>query len=192
MNKKEVLTILLISFLISCIGRNKSEEKKAEDKLSESLVRKVINKKDIKNNFSVILNVLAKNNDNFQLFYTEDYMLSFNEEQSITAGFLGAENYQNIIFQLPENVFPDRYRIDVGSNKEQKSIKIKSLIFRYGDKEIFIPSDLLSKMMVPNKNIEYNSFDNTYNLIALNIDGTVLYDPYFTCSPELVRLLLEL
>lgn len=187
------LMVLLACFFMSCLGKRKAEEKKAEDKLVQQLVKKPTKKDDINNErFVLILNVLAKKDDSFQLFYTEDYMLSFNEKQRLTTRFKGSDNYQNIVFTLPKNVFPDRYRLDVGSNKEQKEIKIESLLFRYRDKEIFIPTELISKLLVPNKFIEYNQVEDTYNLLTLNIEENITYDPYFTCSPELVRLLLEL
>lgn len=185
--------VLLACFFMSCHGKRKAEEKKAENKLTEQLVRKLTNKSDENNGqFVVIVSVLAKKDDSFQLFYTEDYMLSFNEKQRLTTRFNGSNNYQSIVFTLPKKVFPDRYRLDVGSNREQKEIKIESLLFRHGDKEIFIPSPLISKLLVPNKFIEYNQVENTYNLLTQNEGQSTIYDPYFTCSPELVRLLLEL
>ncbi|MDP5158428.1 MAG: hypothetical protein NWQ07_07625 [Flaviramulus sp.] len=192
MKIKKRLVIFILGFLISCNSKNKSEEKQVEDKLLQSLVRKGVDNKDLKNTFLVILNVLANKNDNFQLFYTEDYMLSFNEDQSIIKLISGANDYQNIVFTLPSNVLPDRLRIDVGSNRNQKVIKIKSLLFRYNDKEVFIPSELISKLLVPNEFVNYRLGEDTYNLLTLNVEDKTIYDPAFTCSPELVRLLLAI
>ncbi|WP_345275414.1 hypothetical protein [Litoribaculum gwangyangense] len=175
------------------MGKRKTEEKIVEDKLAKQLVREITNRNNINfEHVTVILSFLAKKDDSFQLFYSEDYMLSFNEKDMITTGFKGSNNYQSIVFKLPKNVFPDRYRLDVGSNIEQKWIKIESLQFRYGNNEIFIPQQLISKLLVPNTFIEYNEFENVYNLLTLNVEKNDIYDPYFTCSPELVRLLLEL
>lgn len=192
MKIKKRLVIFILGFLISCNSKNKSEEKQVEDKLLQSLVRKGVDNKDLKNTFLVILNVLANKNDNFQLFYTEDYMLSFNEDQSIIKLISDANDYQNIVFTLPSNVLPDRLRIDVGSNRNQKVIKIKSLLFRYNDKEVFIPSELISKLLVPNEFVNYRLGEDTYNLLTLNVEDKTIYDPAFTCSPELVRLLLAI
>lgn len=192
MKIKKRLVIFILGFLISCNSKNKSEEKQVEDKLLQSLVRKGVDNKDLKNTFLVILNVLANKNDNFQLFYTEDYMLSFNEDQSIIKLISGANDYQNIVFTLPSNVLPDRLRIDVGSNRNQKVIKIKSLLFRYNDKEVFIPSELISKLLVPNEFVNYRLGEDTYNLLTLNVEDKTIYDPAFTCSPEFVRLLLAI
>lgn len=192
MKIKKRLVIFILGFLISCNCKNKSEEKQVEDKLLQSLVRKGVDNKDLKNTFLVILNVLANKNDNFQLFYTEDYMLSFNEDQSIIKLISGANDYQNIVFTLPSNVLPDRLRIDVGSNRNQKVIKIKSLLFRYNDKEVFIPSELISKLLVPNEFVNYRLGEDTYNLLTLNVEDKTIYDPAFTCSPEFVRLLLAI
>lgn len=178
--------------IASCNNAKKEEQQKKEKQLEESILRRVKDKKDFTDHFVVILDILAKQEDNFQLFYTEDYLLNFSVDQMLTKSFQGAENFQKVVFHLPKNVFPDRYRFDVGSNTNLKELKIKSLTIRYGKNEIVISQKLIKDYLMPNIYIEHDDASNIYYLKSVNSKGVLPYDPYFTCSPQFVRLLLDL
>lgn len=183
--------IILVLLLLSC---NNKKEQKPNDKqeLEESVLRHINNEANITDHFQVILKFKALENDNFQLFYTEDYILDYKEKESISKGFLGKNRYQEIIFDLPKGISPVKYRLDLGSNSEQGIINIESFTIRYEKNEIFIPEDLISIYLTPNIYIEYNPDQKKFELTSIQSDNIKTYDPYFTSSPELVRLLLDL
>jgi hypothetical protein len=188
MINRNKLILLVLSLFLSCI--NNEKEKKQE--LEKSISRKIKNKADITDHFQVILKFKALENDHFQLFYTQDYILNYTEDDSISKEFLGKDEYQDIIFDLPKEILPVKYRLDIGSNEKQSMINIESLTIRYKKNEIFIPENLIATYLVPNKCIEYNSTQNNFELTITQTDNIKIYDPYFTSSPELVRLLLDL
>ena len=188
MINRNKLILLVFSLFLSCINNEKGEKQELE----EGILRKIKNIAHITDHFQVILKFKALENDHFQLFYTQDYILNYTEEESISKGFLGKDEYQDIIFDLPKEILPVKYRLDLGSNDKQGIIIIESLTIRYEKNEIFIPENLITTYLVPNKCIEYNSTQNKFELTINQTDNIKIYDPYFTSSPELVRLLLDL
>ncbi|MFI0429477.1 OstA-like protein [Mariniflexile sp. HMF6888] len=154
--------------------------------LTEALLREIITKEDPKNYFQVIINAKVKKNDNFQLFYTNDISKNFSETQSLIKIVIGQEEFQNIEFQIPNKEYPTNLRIDVGSNKDQNQLKIDSILLRYGGYEIFIPEHLIQKYFKYNDYIDLNNY--TYNLHTINKN----YDPFFTCTEDLITLLKKL
>ena len=182
------ILILIQILLISC----NNSEKKIESNLEKSFFNKIQNKKNTKNHSEVIFSILVQERDVFQLFYIKDYFLEFSEEQSVFKSFLGRKGYQDVIFKLPKDILPVSYRFDIGNNKDLKKIKIKSITIRYNKNEIIIPENYLINYLTPNDNITYNESDNTFNLSSIEKNGNLVYDPYFTCSPQLVKLLFKL
>ena len=189
MIKTNHIIILALLGLLSCKNEKKEQEQINENKLSQSILKKIENSSEITDFFVLTLEVLAPESDTFQLFYTEDYMLNFSENQVITKAFRGSNNYQKIVFQLPKTVFPDRLRLDVGGNIAQKELKIKLLKISYKSHRIVIPDHLFLDYFVPNSNIEYDLNSSKYYLKAVSYEGQISFDPYFSCSPKLVRLL---
>ena len=183
------IIILALLVVLSCNNEKKEEEQKNENKLSQRILKKIENSSEITDFFVLTFEVQAPESDVFQLFYTEDYMLNFSENQVITTAFQGSSNYQEIIFQLPKAVFPDRLRLDVGGNIEQKELKIKSLTISYKSHRIVIPEHLIIEYLEPNGNIEYDLNSSKYYLKTTSYEGQVGFDPYFSCLPKLVRLL---
>ncbi|TWO33986.1 hypothetical protein E1J38_004205 [Seonamhaeicola sediminis] len=181
--------VLVVLSVYSC--NNKAAQLKLEKSLLKSL-KKSLSNEDIKNYYEVKINFLAEKDDNFQLFYTEDYLLSFSEKQSIRKDFKGKKEFQEIIFGLPENVFPDRFRIDLGSNKEQSFIKINTITFSYKHRAIVIPKHLISTLFVFNNQVSFNKNKKELHLTNGSIHSDKIYDPYLTCSPQLVRMLFDL
>lgn len=192
MKKTTYLICMLTVLFLACKNDKKEEKQKKEKELEKSVLRRINNEADFTDHFVVILEVLAEKGDSFQVFYTEDYLLNFSEDKMITTSFNGSENYQTLIFDLPKDIYPDRYRFDVGGNPDQKQLKIKSLTIKYGKREIFIPENLIPQYLEPNIYIDYNSANNTYLLNTLDSTEYLPYDPFFTCSPELVRMLMDL
>lgn len=110
--------LLFILTLSSC---------KKESKVDSTVDTKVLDKKI----FKVTLDVTLKRNDTLHLYYTEDNTLNFNEENSIWTSVAGKEAVQEVNFELPEDVFPTLFRIDLGVNKENEKIIFNGFKFDY-------------------------------------------------------------
>lgn len=165
------LTLFALLTFISC----KEEAKK--DETVEAPKEKIV---DLK----VICKVKVLNDDSYQLFFKEDLDVSlpFKEENSVWVEFKGSENVQDIVFELPENVFPNFFRIDTGVNPKNENVQILSMTIVYKDKSFEI---------LPAK---YNDFFFTTEFIKdLNpADGTFktvqkgdAFDPHFFSGDNL-------
>ncbi len=118
--KINFLFILLLLTVVSC---------KEKENNSDSNVEK---QEVAANAFKLTLNIIAKKKDNFCLLYTEDGSLNFND--GIWSQSKGSESEQAIEFALPKDVFPTQLRLDLGKNKEQEDLVIKSIKFEYQGK----------------------------------------------------------
>ena len=159
-----------------------------EMSITKPFLRHIPNNLSEVNHYQIIITILAKMDDNFQLFYTSDNSSNFSERNSVHKSFSGNNSYQDILFDLPAGVFPTNYRIDVGQNPLQNQITIKSLTVRFKKNEVYIPEHLISKYLTPNVYVEFNASLKNYNLKTVEKN----YDPYFVSSTDLLNALLVL
>ena len=69
----------------------------------------------------------------------------FVEEKSVWVEFTGSETNQKIVFNLPENVYPNQLRIDFGIDNRQTEIKLNSILIEYfGKSKIFNGLDVFN------------------------------------------------
>jgi hypothetical protein len=114
-----IASLVITAFFTSC----KEESSKGEIIVEEK-----------PQTFEVILNMVVKNDDNFQVFYTDDLVLQFDEKKSIWTTVEGSEVAQDILFSLPVDDLPSNFRIDLGNNKDQNPLILNSITFKYFDK----------------------------------------------------------
>jgi lipopolysaccharide export system protein LptA len=158
--------------------------------LKTPVFRKVLDPNDIKDYFQVILDVLVQKNDKFQLFYTLNPSEAISEKNSIWTNLKGSNEYQYVKFKFLEKLSPYNFRIDIGTNTKQDSIKIRSITFRYKNNEVFVPEHLIPKFLTPNEFIEKK--EGAFNLKVLKVNNTIKYDPFFNCSSELLKKIKKL
>jgi hypothetical protein len=87
----------------------------------------------VENFFKVKLKFIAKKDDNFCLFYSEDGTTNFNPE-AIWNDVKGQADIQTIEYNLPNDVYPTQLRLDFGMKKEQEDIVLKGVILEYNGK----------------------------------------------------------
>ena len=175
--------------LISCKEASKSENQQ-EDPYKD--LHKIDKKEDIQEVFKVTYKGIFPKNDELQLFYTENYKLSFYEDKSLVFNVNGSLEEQIISYTLPNNVYPDRFRFDMGTNLNQKKIQINEITLQFKNYRIVITKENLLDYLKPNDFIDYNSSNGRVKLISKKNEGQLLYDPYFTCTPKLIKLIFEL
>lgn len=124
MNIRFVLSVLVCSILFIACKQEKTEEKQ------ESAVIEEIS------NVRVVLEMVVKKDDDFQVFYSEAPGEGFTQEQSKIVNVKGSNSPQKIVFNLSDEVHPASFRLDFGGNKQQEPIEIKSFEFEYFGKKI--------------------------------------------------------
>lgn len=116
-------------------------------------------------------------NDNFQVFYSESK--DYNQKQSTRVDIIGENDYQKINFIIPiDNI--KNLRLDLGVNKNQKEISIKSIALKTESKTVTYKGTDLSAHFSANKFITNNK-----GILKLNEVANV-YDPYLI-STDLVK-----
>jgi hypothetical protein len=142
MKSKFFIACLVVTTLfISC-----KEEKVKEEVVLEEKVE----------TFEVILDMVVNNDDNFQVFYTDDLVPQFDDKKSIWTTVKGLETAQKIVFSLPQDDLPTNFRIDLGNNKDQKPMILKSITFKYFDKIKTLTSKEILTYFVVGEKVIFN------------------------------------
>jgi hypothetical protein len=174
-----ITTLVLLGIFTSC------KNEKSVDSLE--VVQPEVT---VDNSFKVTLGVVVKKDDDFSLFYTEDGSANFKGEP-IWQGVKGNEMVQQVVYTLPDGVFPTQLRMDFGMNKEQEDIILKSVVLEYkGNKREFIGVNLIDFFRADENKC---TFDPSTGLIkAKVVDGVrqfpSLYPHEANLKPEIEKL----
>jgi hypothetical protein len=178
--KNIFLTLLVFITFVSC----KEETKK--DETVEAPKEKAVGLK-------VILKAKVLNDDSFQLFFKEDLDINtpFKDENSIWVEFKGSENAQDIVFELPVDIYPMFLRLDTGLNPLNENQQFVSMTIDYKGKTLAIdPSTFNSTYFGGNEAIkDYDVATGTYKVVK-NANGD--FDPIFGTGETLKAALEEL
>lgn len=128
--------ISLLSLLVSVVFISCKNDKTVNQ--DEAAPVEVVEKID-PNSFKVIFNVIAKKDDKFHLYYTEDGTINFPEEKSIWVDVKGNEFEQPIVFNFPEDVIPTQLRIDFNTDQKEESIQVTNFKMTYFGKSFEAP-----------------------------------------------------
>lgn len=122
--------------------------------------------------FQVTLDVTAKKDDHFHIYFSEDGSINFTEENSVWSDVKGSESSQKVVFNLPKDVIPTQLRVDFGWTKDQGEIVINNFEMSYMGKTKTIPGADFFKYFRPN---EGNTIVNEQNhsVKSLPNDGKV-------------------
>jgi hypothetical protein len=152
MKAKNLAVVFLMALaVISC-----KDGKKTDDAIN------VAETPIVENGFKVAFDLIAKKDDNFHLYYTEDNTINFTEEKSLWLPFKGSDAEQEVKFVLPEDIIPTNFRVDFGYgvNKEQSDIVLKKFKMKYYDKTFEVKDSLIFYYFYPNK--DNTILDNTH------------------------------
>jgi len=175
---------VVIAFLLMAVVFNGCKDEKSVDSLD------VVKPEVVDNSFKVTLDVIVKKDDNFSLFYTEDGSIDFKGEPLWT-GVKGKDEAQQIVYTLPEDVFPTQLRLDFGLSKDQEDITLKGVTMEYkGNKRVISGPTLVDFFRADENKC---TFDASTGIIkALVKDGVrqypSLYPQEANLKPEIEKL----
>ena len=137
MKKIILITVVFLNF-ISCKNdtANNSSNQDSENKKTEDF-------------FSVVLDVVVKKDEAFQVYYTDQTSDKFNEEQSIWIETKGSESSQKITFNLPKDFYPTMVRLDFGLKDIQEDIQLNTIEFKHLDKSVLLKGEEIVKYFRP-------------------------------------------
>lgn len=171
---KYLICSLIIVFLISC-----KDKKEADQPLIENV-------------FTITINAKVSKDDTFQVFYNEsnDAQTPFEEKYSIFTAVKGSDQDQDIVFKLPEDVFPTQIRLDFGINKSQTEISISNFKINYKQKSFEAKGSNFFNYFTPDTVFVKVDKVNSKAIPFVNKDGG--YDPMFISKNELNQEILKL
>lgn len=176
MKSKNVISlVILFLVLISC-----------KEKLS------LLKEKDVI--FQVEIEIKIKNDDDLILYYKDGTNEWFMDEKAIWSSVKGSNNFQKVVFRIPQDVLPNDFRLDIGRNefKGQAPIEINKFIMLYDDNSFEITKENFSKFFRGN---QFISYDEELKKYILKKDEQGNYDPFFETKsdfyPELINLIKQ-
>ncbi len=176
MKTKFITILLLVTTLFSC--KNESNSEKNSSSVQPELTK----------NFKVSLNVLVKQDDNFQIYYTEKTSSDFNEEESVWVEVKGSENPQDVVFNIPEDVLPTMFRLDFGVNDKQEDIKLNSINIEYLGKSFKSEIPLIANYFRP---LDSTQVDVKNGLIKAILKDGKRVEPAIYPHEEILKMELE-
>jgi len=147
-NTKPLLCLALLT-LLSCSKNNKSET-------------------------VIEIDIIAKKDDVFQLFYSNNIFKNYLEKNSKIVDVHGKPNNQKISFLFSSDIEMNRIRLDFGQNKQQKSILINKIVIKKNGIAKVYHGNELNIMFDFNKNVIYDK--KSKQIFLIEVDNK--YDPY--------------
>lgn len=169
---------LLVLVLLSC-----KEEGATKENVLNTIKEEV--NQNYSDDFTITLKTKVDKRDSFQIFYKQKPSEFYNEIESVTTQVLPSSDFQNVEIKLPNDVYPNNIRIDLGSNRNQESIEIEYLTLNYEKKSYKIEGKDIPKYFILNEGIVRGTDSITYLLKTHKRETAEVYDPFLIGKPEL-------
>ena len=168
-------TLILFLLILTACGRGKKNATVIIDRTDRKI--------------KVVVNATVLENDVFEVYYYEHGQEAFHPLDFISTAVVGGSNPQDIVFELPELVYPERIRLDFGKNKNQKNIELNVLKLASNSKEYVFGTNEIINELKPSKFIDFDK-DN-FIIETKEVEGR--YDPYFYTKniSNIINYLLE-
>ena len=178
MRTKTILALFLGVILFGCKNDNKEASKQ---ELIADAQAKI---------FKVTISAIVKKEDDFALSYTTDGSVDF-KDQPVWQHFKGSENEQQIIFNLPIDIYPTQLKFECGIKKDQEDIVLKRIILEYNGKTKEMHGEEFRLLFRPDESA--CSFDPSTGIIKAFVKDGQRQKPTFypqeaNLGPELLKL----
>ncbi|WP_165749401.1 alginate O-acetyltransferase AlgX-related protein [Cellulophaga sp. Z1A5H] len=143
------------------------------------------------NNLKVILSAKVLKDDMFQLFYEEEEKDGFSHKKTVDVEISGKKDFQEITFMVPKIASLNRLRLDIGNNKNQNSIIIRSIRFSLDEQVIIYDVEAFNRLFKPNNYVKKIDKNGTFKGLSAMRKNKKIFDPYFSSrrtSNELIAI----
>lgn len=172
---------LVLVFAILLVGCKKKDAASV-DYSSKEDVQKV--EKD--NIFKIQLNVKTSKKDLLEVYYVDDNPEGkFESGKKVRQKTSGMDAFQDVEFSLPAEVFPYKFRIDLGDNKAQDNIEIDHINIKYNSNSFKIGKDSIQYFFAANEYIDWDKTNSVFSFKEVN--GR--QDPFLVAKALLIKKL---
>ncbi|RLD27260.1 MAG: hypothetical protein DRI75_09940 [Bacteroidetes bacterium] len=165
---KKVFLVLLLVTTVSCKKENKDKVKLP-----------VVEQKDF---FTLTINAIIENDDEFSLFFLEEGQINITKKNSVTVNVLGSSEPQELIFTIKDEVLPTKLFLRFWYGQKAQKITFLITYLSYGENSFIIEKDKFFQFFIPNKYIEFDK----ENFIATAKEVGGEYKPRFGSRTVLI------
>ena len=162
--KTRVATFFLVSVFAILIG--------CKDETSGMRWTTINDKEDV---FTVKVDAVVMEDDDFSLYYTTDGSTNFSTIKPIWTPVKGSNKIQQIVFRLPEKIHPTQLRIDLGKSQNQKEIRLSKIYMSCKGKMVELPGTLIFSYFRPD--FKKTTFDATTAVVSGKIVSGIRQSP---------------
>tara|TARA_R110002126_G_scaffold108149_7_gene243972 strand:- start:1477 stop:1992 length:516 start_codon:yes stop_codon:yes gene_type:complete len=105
--------------------------------------------------------------DQFEIFYRNTDQV-YQTNKSVIVKVEASSLLQKIKFILPDQIFPDYLRIDLGNNENQEEMLLENITIKYNSEEKEFNKEAIKKYFRPSEFIVKEGFPSTLKTIKLN------------------------
>lgn len=176
--RKIIVVMFLIGFTSCNLKKKKdieSQNLKEKTSVEDKTKTKVVDEMIIKIFFKM------EASDHIQLYYTNDALENFSEKNTFRKNFSENTDFQLLEFKFDKDYFPEKIRLDLGSNREQKSIIIDKIQITRSKYAIEILGKDIKEYFTVNKYVKNIQGSGEFIFTIVNN----IYDPYLTSNKKL-------
>jgi hypothetical protein len=130
------------------------------------------------NNFEVELDIVIKQDDSLQVFYRDEAIPTFGEDNSIWIAVKGKNEVQTVNFVIPEPIVPTHLRFDLSKNEVQNPIVLNNFRMMFEGKS-YEANDSTMVFFQTNDQLKYDVINKTLNQVK--VEGQS-YDPFISST----------
>lgn len=172
--KRICMILMVLMAIISC-------DKKSSKTKNQASKKEKITKDNI---LRISIETVINEDDIIQLFYTDQSEFEdYSSDKRLALPVKGSSTVQTLVFNLPKDVLPYKFRIDLGDNSRmnQTQIDIISITIELNNNNIVVTNELLDSFFQPNIYLEGN--ETGYERKLLNDR----FDPFITSKAILIK-----
>ena len=131
--------------------------------------------------FQLLLKLKTCAQDEFQLFYLDQKTDTFSDNQRLRIPVSLSDSFQEILFQVPIDYYPPRFRIDLGEHRQTCFLEVDTIEIKFRHKKIIIPPRAIQRYFDSNIYLELE------DSIIRRFPVKGRYDPILYSSPLLEK-----
>ncbi len=142
---------------------------------------------EINDFLTVIIEAKVEQDDIFEVYYSEQIGVPYDNNSKKSIFVSGSSHKQQLVFRLPDRIYPLKLRVDLGNRSNESPIEIYSITLSTGAKKIAFSISEIADSFRANQFLSHES--GTYVFKRTKVNG--VYDP-FLLSRDLTQEIVEI
>lgn len=184
--KRALLLIVTLVLSASCNDVKKATPSTENEKTA------VEEKRPKENIYRLHLYGVFEQSNRISFWFLEDQTSAFNSEQYLIKDVRGNTAAQQITFELPKDIYLEKFRLRPAIGKEIKNIRLDSLVVTYNNDRFTVTPENFVTYLVANQYVTMTPGSPILSFQEKEVNGALIYDPFIISSPDLNAQLISL